>query len=250
MDGVVLLSEINPHSAFTQPDPRLDPAFQAYKWFGLLTKEEFHSMWRQEHRDFKAVIRLIDEHCRQANKLLVIRDWSHVDFMGAPILDKPTYKLSLHESLCDEFEIISLATVRHPVDQWFSLRERFEAIADKITLSGYLKGYRKFTETCQQLGFVKYEDFVRSPELALKEICEKLELPYDPNWRIRWADYTKITGGNTSVVENEIRSRRNNQYDPVTLEEFALFSDYRASLALLSYEHPDPARPVGEREGR
>ena len=97
---------------------------------------------------------------------------------------------------------------------------------------------------------MKYEDFVRSPELALKEICEKLELPYDPNWRIRWADYTKITGGNTSVVENEIRSRRNNQYDPVTLEEFALFSDYRASLALLSYEHPDPARPVGEREGR
>ena len=233
MDGVVLLSEIHPAGT------RLfNPLQQAHEWFGLFTAEDI-GMLQKGVIGFNDGICLIQERCIEQGKTLVLRDWTHLDFTAVPFLPRTTYQLTLADTLKQRFQVINTTTVRHPIDQWLSLR-RLPLMQDNLALEAFLEGYHRFAEYCSQIGFIRYEDFAHDQELQLAVLCERLEIKYDSAWRDRWVNYTKITGDPPAIRHGstEISLRTRQLMEPSLLEMFSRNADYLHSLELLGYQHP------------
>lgn len=81
MQDVVMLSEIHP-----QGGTWFNPLQQAQQWYQLFTPAEMTAINRQKDLNFRDTIDLIYRRCLELNRPLVIRDWSHLDFMAAPFL--------------------------------------------------------------------------------------------------------------------------------------------------------------------
>jgi hypothetical protein len=176
--------------------------------------------------------------CRRARRL-VIRDWSHVDFMGVPFLQSPPGRPMLAEVLGGSFSLVRVALVRHPIDQWLSSRS-LVLLHGQLTLATYLRGYRMFAEMCRQTGFVRYEDFSADPVREMGVLCERLQLDFDPGFLDRWSAYTKITGDADSrgTSQAAIRPLPRLAIDDALMQQFRSNEDYRAALDLLGYRDP------------
>ena len=234
MDGINLLSEIHPRAVSL-----FNPLQQAHEWFNLFNSEDIQRL-REESFSFVQVIELIELRSRQRGEVLVIRDWAHLDFTGLPFLDKPSYSLGIVNALSRNFQLIQIATVRHPLDQWLSLRHlqiMQESIANqKLTVNYFLRGYLKFARQCKEIGFVRYEDFTRGPESVMQDICGKLDVPYDPEFIRRWHEYHNITGDVTSTRGgNEIKPLERRDLNSTLQELFESDPAYAESLDLLGY---------------
>jgi L,D-peptidoglycan transpeptidase YkuD (ErfK/YbiS/YcfS/YnhG family) len=232
MDGVVLLSEINPQGLAV-----FDPLIQAHQWFGLLTAEDTAMLERRGGLPFLDGMALIERRCAERGKLLVLRDWTHLDFTGVPYVRRLTYDLSLARVLQQRFRVVSAATVRHAVDQWRSLRQA-QVQREQLRLDAFLHGYRRFAEKAAAIGFVRYEDFLDEPQAQMRQLCAMLALPYDGGFIDRWSRYDFVTGDRVGSGRDRIGPRRPTQAPREVLDRFAANADYRRAIALLGYAHP------------
>ncbi len=233
MSDVVLLSEIHPHG--TQ---YFNPLKQAHNWFNLFTPEDISLFEGNESVNFGQAILLIAERCSNRGKQLVIRDWTHLDFTAVPFLKEPSYSFVTADVLRRHCEVIQFATTRHPIDQWLSLR-KLDIMQGKLSLSQYLMGYRHFAEKCAEIGFIRYEDFVRTPEPVVQELCTQLKLKYDYSFINKWSAYNKITGDiSPPRVREKIEVRKRESVESGLLKQFESNIDYQKALMLLGYRHP------------
>jgi hypothetical protein len=231
MPGVALLSEIHPLGV-----EKISALHQAMGWHGLLDQNEIDQLGPRP--DFVRSIQLIAARASARGIRLVIRDWNHLDFAGAPLVQTPSFRLTAAEALASHFRLRQIASVRHPIDQWQSLR-RIPIMRGKIDLDRFLVGYRRFAEIAVMLGFVRFEDFCAEPEPALQRLCDALDLPYDAGWRSRWADYDRITGDETAKHSAAgLRQPRRRPLEPGLAEAFMKHPDYVPALTLLGYGHP------------
>jgi len=240
----MLLSEIHPLGAsdanpFIKLRQRLNPMIQAIVWYQLFTPEELKEFTERAAMPYDEVMALIEAKARSRGQALLVRDWTHLDYTPSAVVADPPYRLRTAEFLTNRFEVIHTATVRHPIDQWLSLSADVK-MRGNLTLEGYLLGCRRFAETCQNIGFLRYEDFVREPPKVTEELCRRLELPYDPAFIRKWPDFHKITGDGLGKNFREIRVMPRRRVEPALLEEFGRNEDYRETLRLLGYEHPEP----------
>lgn len=219
--------------------PTYNPVAQAQRWFNLFTEDDIALFQRNQKINFVDVIELISKRCNERNQTLVIRDWTHLDFTGVPFLSTISYRLTTAEVLNERFEVMPITTVRHPIDQWLSLTV-VPIIRDRLLLKNFLHGYRLFAEHCVRIGFIRYEDFVRSPQTKMHEICDRLNIEYDHGFLDRWSSYSKITGdvGPVSLNRLEIKVLGRKPVDPNLVRQFELNTDYQTSLRLLGYSHP------------
>lgn len=235
MSGVLLLSEIHPLGT-----AQFNPLVQAQRWYGLLPSQDLAELRARGRVGFADAIALIHRRAEESSQNLVIRDWSHLDFTGVPFT-KPSYRLLTAEALATRFELRQACTVRHPLDQWLSLR-RLAVVHGKLTLEQYLAGYRRFAEQAQEIGFLRYEDFTADPGAVLKALCRSLGLRFDRHYAERWRDYAFVTGDvSGSRGGTEIQPVPRQPMEPGLLDAFHANPDYQASLALLGYRHPEPA---------
>lgn len=236
MNNVALLSEIHP---FGYEKQLFDPLTQAQQWFNLLTADDITMIRNRQPYPFVDAIRLIKKRCDQRNLSLVIRDWSHIDFTGWPHNPSPSYRLTTAKALSKKFRIINTASVRHPIDQWLSFKESQSWTGTELSLDTYLYGYRKFAEQAQKIGFIRYEDFVNSPESIMEQLCVNLGLPYDPTFMDKWNLHQSVT---TAVRErdggNAIVQRPRPYVEPALIQEFSGNEDYLIAIELLGYNHP------------
>jgi predicted O-linked N-acetylglucosamine transferase (SPINDLY family) len=234
MRNTLLLSEIHPAAM-----AMFNPLEQAHKWFDLLTPGDMERLRDKGNPGFLGAIALIHERCAERGKNLVIRDWSHLDFTGLPFLEHPSYRLTLADTLGERFEVVSTTTVRHPIDQWLSLRE-LAILRGRINLEEFLRGYLRFAEIAAKLGFVRFEDFTQDQETQLRLLCERLRLPYDAGYRGRWATYTTITGDRQGTrARDRITKLPRKEMEPGLLDACERNADYRRALELLGYGHPE-----------
>jgi hypothetical protein len=233
MSGVLLLSEIHPLGT-----AQFNPLVQAQRWYGLLSSQDLAELKARGRIAFVDAIDLIYRRAADAGQRLVVRDWSHLDFTGVPFVANPAYRLLTAEALAGRFELRQVCTVRHPLDQWLSLRQ-LAVIHGKLPLGAYLAGYRRFAEQARAIGFLRYEDFAADPGTIMKELCRRLEVRFDRHFAERWSSYAFVTGDVSG-------SRGGCQIQPVPrrtaeaglLAELAANADYQASLELLGYHHP------------
>lgn len=237
MDGVAMLSEIHP--AGTR---MFNPVQQAYEWFGLLSDADLRALQAQAPpATFADAIGLIERRGRERGQHLVIRDWAHLDFTGVPFIPKPNYRFALVEALQPHFRLLRAALVRHPVDQWLSVRklDLVKGALDNraFSLKAFLKGYAHYAEQCARLPLFRYEDFAGKPEPAMARLCEALDLPFDEGFIDKWSGYDTITGSRTNNRERQaIRPLPRQECEPRLLEQFRASKDYRRAVALLGYD--------------
>ena len=130
-------------------------------------------------------------------------------------------------------------TVRHTIDQYLSLTSLPILASAGLTVEVYLKGCLRFAELCAELGFVRYEDFTRDPDTALRSICAGLALPFDAGYKDRWPAYTNITGdtagsrGGTKVI----RPIERRPVPQGLVAQFSAHDAYHRAKTLLGYDH-------------
>ena len=233
MSGLLLLSEIHPLGT-----AQFNPLVQAQRWYGLLSSQDLAELRARGRIAFVDAIDLIYRRAADAGQRLVIRDWSHLDFTGVPFVANPAYRLLTAEALAGRFELRQVCTVRHPLDQWLSLRQ-LAVVHGKLSLDAYLAGYRRFAEQARAIGFFRYEDFAADPGGVMKELCRRLEVRFDRHFAERWSSYAFVTGdvaGSRGGCEIKPVPRR--AAEPGLLDQLAASADYQTSLELLGYEHP------------
>lgn len=240
MNNIVLLSEIHPlGSAY------FNPVTQAHKWHNLLTTEDIHTLSEKKNVDFVEAISLIESRCAETGRSLVIRDWGHLDFIAVPFLKQPGYKMMLADAIKPAFEVLQLALVRHPLDQWLSL-SKLALMHGKLTVEMFLRGYLRFAEHSARIGFARYEDFTSEPAWQMKIICEKLQLDFDEDFINKWYDYEKITGDTGKQSRGAklglIQPLPRLPVPPELLKHFHKNDDYWQAIELLGY--PDAEQGI------
>jgi hypothetical protein len=229
MSDVILLSEIHPLGIHI-----FNPIAQAHYWYNLVNREDFFG---KQSMDFVEAIQLIERKCAENSKYLVIRDWAHLDFIGLPFLKQPTNRLLLADKLTRDFEIVQIALVRHPIDQWLSSRILYAF--QNVSLDKFLRGYLEFAKQIQPFGFIRYEDFTKEPEKEMRVLCEKLEITFDKDFILKWASNNNITGDtgkkSRGSVLNKIVVLPRQAVERDLLRKFRENKDYRIALELLAY---------------
>ena len=237
MKDVYLLSEIHP-----QGSDRFNPITQAHRWHGLLSQEALAEIAGRGAIPFAEAIRIIDRQARAAGGSLVLRDWAHLDFMAVPFLPRPGHRLLLADVLRSAFEPCQIALVRHPVDEWLSLR-KLAILNGELSLDAYMEGYLRFSEHAVRIGYLRYEDFTQDPAGEMATLCERLRLPYDPGFLGRWSGYDKITGDTGGSSRggrlSKIMPLKRAPMEPGLTDQFRRNPNYKRALELLGYADID-----------
>ena len=228
LPNVSLLSEVNPINRLARR-PNLsfaptDIAFLALQ--GMLPFSDELS-----EKLFKAGISVVLEHTQQLGKFLVIREHSHSDFM----VGKTPRKNSVTKAfLKDEHQILSVLTVRHPVDSYLSTVNQDWLHFTPKTFNEYCRRYLLFIEANKDSQIYKYEDFVNEPEKELQLICGVLELPYNEDFHHLFDLFS--FSGDSGRSGNIIEKRKRRECDKRFRESVAKSSRYRNLCDVLNYE--------------
>lgn len=235
MQAVTLLSEVHPANlAVTQP------MRQAREWFDLITDAEIAHWKRAGPPSMLQFIALCEQRAKARGSRLVVRDWTHLDYIGVPFV-RPSMGFGFAASLGGAYAIAEAITTRHPLDQYLSL-SKMDIMRGRLTPEVYLRGCAAFAEHAARVGFVRYEDFAANPEPALRTLCQRLAVAFDPTWPERWSSYTTITGDtprmptSRAASSDEIRTLPRANVPEGLHELFLGTDDYRRACEPLGYE--------------
>ncbi len=250
MQGVCLLSEISPLGT-----AHFNPLRQAADWYSLIETDEVFDL--SDRQAFVDAIGLIQRRATERGLRLVIRDWSHLDWIGFPFVDSPPSNFSwdaiddqaIEPNAQNAGEVglrsrwlgSRCATVRHPVDQYLSMK-RLGALKEAWDDAVVWRGMREFAEAIQGMPWFRYEDFLAAPSETLKAICDAVDVSYDGAWIDRWASYDKITGDTPSHRRTVIAPTERKALEPEFWKCAGDHPDFHATLDLLGYSTPEPLR--------
>lgn len=168
-----LLSEIDPLSQIGMKNPaRFTP-----------TDLLFHA--RQVPRElsqgsvlrvFLAGVRSLLEELSAGGQNLILRDHAHSMFCTGV---EPEGRPSLREILTQDLRVLSVVTVRHPLDAFLGLVTADWRHFNPFTLEEYARRMVLFLDRHHGVPVVKYEDFTTDPEKVLRTVCTYLDLHFD-----------------------------------------------------------------------
>lgn len=232
--GVAVLSEVHPLGWAS-----LDPLAQARDWFGLTGTDDLQG---QDALPYAEAIALIAEQARRKRQPLAIRDWSHLDFMPIGMGLKPALASAQAAALASRFDLIRIATVRHPLDQWLSLAAMLAAEGRpprQADLEIWLDGIDSFAAMAAETGFVRYEDIAAAPAAGMEDLCRKLDLPFDAARLDGWHETTAFSTGGVpgrAASSTGIERLAPRPAPPHILHRLNRDRRYRQTLDLLGYE--------------
>lgn len=240
MPSVVLLSETNPASALLF-DGQLNPVNQVRAWYPTLLDAlpSFTPAELADERRFGTFIEALHAAALAAGRTLVLRDYNYADYFGFPFF-APRGSSSLIAALDGAFARTPVVLVRHPLDQYDSLRSHRSA-ADALSPEIFIDGYARFLDDFAAAPVVKYEDFVAEPVATIAALCRLLRVPYDGAFLDRFPAYRAVTGNLARRDDPTIAHAWRERAPDAWRIELQQHPGYRALLARLSYA--DGARP-------
>ncbi|MFT5380067.1 sulfotransferase [Alteromonas sp.] len=130
-------------------------------------------------RIFQSNIDIASKHIANLGGHLVIRDHTHSDYC---VGKKPEPTSSIVYHLESKFEILSVATIRNPIDSYLSLVANNWEHFEPKGFDEYCKRVECFVDSFQQNQIIKYEDIVENPQKYIKKLVDKLEMPYSDSF--------------------------------------------------------------------
>jgi hypothetical protein len=127
---------------------------------------------------FIASLKAAKEGLERRGSHLVLRDHSHSQFCRDDT--NHAARLTMLEMVSEHFSMRSVVTVRHPLDSFLSLNKQGWIDFSPGTLDAYAERYTAFLERHRDIAIIRYEDFVASPEIVSRELCDILALEYSP----------------------------------------------------------------------
>jgi len=232
MDHVTMISEFHPSDLNTT-----QPMKQAHEWFGLIDNKDIQR-WKVRRPTAFQFVSICETRASSRGDKLLLRDWSHLDYIGVPFT-KPNYGFALAEMLRGAYELETVSTVRHPIDQYLSLLQ-LPFVSGKLDLDSYIHGCFKFAQFAKENRFYRYEDFTKEPDSTLQSICKDLDLEYDDSYKQKWSSYSTITGDTQQAIgrgstKKTIESFERKPIDTVLLSRFQANSEYQQTCELLGY---------------
>lgn len=109
---------------------------------------------------------------------LILRDHAHSQFCRDDV--DYTARPTLREMLVARSEVVSVVTVRHPLDSFLAVQAKGWGSFDPFTLDTYAARYLAFLDRHAGLPIVHYEAFVAAPETVLKQLAGLLGLGDSP----------------------------------------------------------------------
>ena len=174
MPNVTLLSEIDPLSRMAPQNDgrtRFAPTDLIYAARTALRPIDDTTT---EHI-FQASVATLHRALCEKGQRLVLRDHVHSQFCTqTEFSQRPT----LHEILSRFHRVLSVVTVRHPLDSFLSLCEHQWQNFTPFNLEEYARRYRAFLDRHDRLRIFRYEDFITDPDGILQEMCMELVLPF------------------------------------------------------------------------
>jgi hypothetical protein len=188
MPNVFVLSEVHPNSAIFPA--REKPMFTPADMVTLSRYAGFPDHATLAETLFKVAISNCYQHISERGGTLVLRDHSHSDFcVGTSASDAP----ALVGLLRPDFEVLSVVTIRNPIDCYISLHRNNWCHFEPFSFEEYCKRYMQFLDAYDDCRTFIYEDFVADPESQMQEICKELQLPYDDTFE-QIFEVSKMTG--------------------------------------------------------
>lgn len=200
MPDVALISEVNP---MNRSGSRFEPNNPL-----LLLERSYRQLSNTEIiEEFMRQIGFIHQICLNDDVDLVIRDHSHTDFcIGA----EPLTGCSIVDHLGGDYEILSVVTVRHPLDSYLGLLANgWHNHFTPSNLNEYCRRYLAFLDRYSALPMRRYEDFCAQPEDFMQDICDILQVSYTESFISRFGAIA-LTGdsGRKGIESIEPRPRR------------------------------------------
>ena len=173
MPDVFLLSELHPDycdELFFNP---YDPVQQ------LLAQTELKFNRKLRRQIFLDRVSMTYQVLLKRNKIMVIRDHTHSDYLKLRSADDIQDTTSLIDVLSEQYNVLSVLTVRNPLDSYISLCKNrwndavqsFDDYCTRVLLM--LNAYSR-----KNCSIYRYEDFCQDPDYVMKKICLDLDLTF------------------------------------------------------------------------
>ncbi len=177
---------------------------------------------------------LLDQQTK-VGRVLTLRDHSHSHFLVAgKNIDEPT----LYETTKSRFDVLSLVSVRDPVDSYASMvKRRWHLHFEPSTFDEYCRRYLLFLDRHEGLPVVKYEDFVAGPQETMQEICSRLALDYFPEFLDVFDSF--VFSGDSGRRGTVVAPRERREVSPELQNEIDQSKNYVRLCNRLGYELRD-----------
>ena len=227
MPNVQLLSEVDPLSRYLADGA---PRFVPTDMVALLRQSSRGSDPALVIELFQAQMRVLQGHATRRGWALVLRDHAHSHFCeGADVAERP----NLRQLMPAERPLLSLLTVRHPLDSLASLAAADWLHFEPRSVDEYCRRYHRFLDSHAGVPVLRYEDFVAVPQPSMQRICGILQLGFQPRFAELFSGFG--LSGDSGRSGDRIVSRPS-QPRAVALEDEAGRSEtYLSLVARLGY---------------
>lgn len=230
---VVLLSEVHPLGVAL-----IDPAEQAFRWHKLLKPAEV-AQWRGGRGRADQLMALLTARASDQGKTLLLRDWSHLDYLGVPFVE-PAFLSRSSQLLGARFHLRRFATARHPADQWMS-QQRLDLLRGRVDPAAYLAAAARSPSWRPRSASPATRTSPPTRTPSWHESVSGWGWSSTRHSTTRYRSYANITGDEATLGERpigEIRPAVRRPLDPALRDTFAANPDYAHACRLLGY---DPA---------
>ncbi|MFC6635523.1 hypothetical protein [Microbulbifer taiwanensis] len=179
LPNVYLLSEVHPYSHLSRVDGR--PQFVPSDIRKLSCWAGIPNVNNLSEKLFLESMVVAEEHVDTLGGRLILRDHTHSDYCVNAYFDQESTVLRL---LRERFSILSVATVRHPVESYLSLKANGWVHFQPSTFDEYCRRQLAFLKNNSTSAVFKYEAFVEQPGLQLKAIADVLDLNYSESFQM------------------------------------------------------------------
>lgn len=214
LPAVQLLSEVDPLSRYEPPGD-----FTPTDMVLLLRRSSQGASDALLAELFDAQVRVLHRDAARRGLQLVLRDHAHSHFChGRTVEERPT----LRELMPAGIPLLSLVTVRHPLDSFASLARAGWLHFEPPSVDAYCRRYHLFLDRHGGVPVLRYEDFVAAPQAAMQRLCQALQLGYDAGFTQRFGRF-RLSGD--SGRSGESIAARPSHPEAVALETQAARSE-------------------------
>ncbi len=233
MDKVSMLTDMHPLGMNI-----FSPLLQAQNRYALFDESGWEILLKK-NITFEQIMSRAHVALEERGETLVVSNWSHLDFIAQPFLATPSYEMYTSERMAKIFDLREIFVVRHPICQWQSYC-RETNVDEHISVEEFLRGYLHLAEQAIKGTIFRCEDFATDPDRILREVCEHLEIEFDPNYADNWPFNMNVTGDAVVMVLEKraldtLSAPSPKDVDPALMERIQADTNYQKILELLGY---------------
>jgi hypothetical protein len=228
MPNTQLLSEVDPFS--TLQDRPGNPRFAPTDMVQLIRQSTRGSSHRLLAELFLNGLDVVHGESVRLGQRLVLRDHAHSHYcVGPDVADRP----SLRWLVASRHPVLSVLTVRHPIDSYVSLLSNDWLHFYPSTFDEYCCRYLAFLRAHEDLPSVKYESFVDHPHQTMQRVCSDLDIPFSEDFIHLFGVFA--LSGDSGRTSDQIQKRARRPLNAAFAEEIRQSPHYRLLHETLEY---------------